>query len=169
MPARRPAFRRLPIRVRLTLAFAGVLAAVLAVGGVALYAVFADDFDQQIDRDLDTRLVDVTRLADVAAKSSQSSEPRRVPAASGDGMVQVYRADGRLLATARALRGSSLLTAGQARRAAAHRVRVARADTPGGEPRGAAARATAAPRVVAFGEPLKRRDHFLSRLRGLLL
>ena len=43
------AFRRLPIRVRLTLAFAGVLAAVMAVGGVALYGVFARDFDKQID------------------------------------------------------------------------------------------------------------------------
>src|SRR4051812_5057282 len=151
MSASRPAFRRLPIRVRLTLAFAGVLAAVLAVGGVALYAVFADDFDQQIDRDLDTRLVDVTRLADVAAKSSQSAEPRRVPAASGDGMVQVYRADGRLLATARALRGSRLLTAGQVHRAAAHRLRIARADTPVGDTRVEAGRASAAPLVVAVG------------------
>ena len=79
MSASRPAFRRLPIRVRLTLAFAGVLAAVLAVGGVALYAVFANDFDDQIDRDLATRLVDVTRLADVAAKSPARTDPKRVP------------------------------------------------------------------------------------------
>jgi len=162
-------FRRLPIRVRLTLAFAGVLAAVLAVGGGALYAVFADDFDEQIDHDLATRLVDVSRLADVAAKSSQPTDPRRVPEASGDGLVQVFREDGRLLASARALRGTRLLTPEQARRAAGGRIRIARTSTPIGDIRLEAGRTRTAPLVVAVGEALERRDHSLQRLRELLL
>jgi signal transduction histidine kinase len=168
MPAPLPAFRRLPIRVRLTLAFAGVLAAVLAVGGVALYAVFANDFDAQIDHDLNTRLVDVTRLADAAARTSED-EPSRVPSASGDGLVQVYRADGRLLGSSRGIRGIRFLTPAQVRRAAGGRIRIARADTPVGETRVEAGRAAVAPLVVAVGELLKRRDHALDRLRELLL
>ncbi len=163
-----PAFRRLPIRVRLTLAFAGVLAAVLIVGGVALYTVFAHDFDAQIDHDLDTRLVDVTRLADAAARTSED-EPRRVPSASGDGLVQVYRADGRLLGSSRGIRGIRFLTPTQVRRAAGGRIRIARAQTPVGETRVEAGRAAVAPLVVAVGEQLKRRDHALDRLRELLL
>ena len=168
MPAPLSAFRRLPIRVRLTLAFAGVLAAVLAVGGVALYAVFANDFDAQIDHDLNTRLVDVTRLADAAARTSED-EPRRVPSASGDGLVQVYRADGRLLGSSRGIRGIRFLTPAQVRSAAGGRIRIARADTPVGETRVEAGRAAVAPLVVAVGELLKRRDHALDRLRQLLL
>jgi signal transduction histidine kinase len=169
MPASRPAFRRLPIRVRLTLAFAGVLAAVLLVGGVALYAVFASDFDDQIDRDLARRLVDVTRLADVAAKSSQPTDPRRVPEASGDALVQVYRPTGALLASSRGIRRIRFLTPEQARRAAHGRIRVARAATPIGDTRVEAGSAAAAPLVIAVGEPLERRDHSLDRLRELLL
>jgi signal transduction histidine kinase len=154
--------------VRLTLAFAGVLAAVLAVGGVALYAVFANDLDEQIDRDLATRLVDVTRLADIAARSSERQEPRGVPEASGDAMVQVYRTDGRLLASSRGLRGTRLLTADQLRRAARGRIRIGRTGSPVGDIRVRAGRAAVAPLVVAVGEPLKRRDHSLDRLRELL-
>ena len=79
MSTRRTSFRRLPIRLRLTVAFAGVLAAVLVVGGIALYALFRQDFDQQIDRDLDTRLTDVARLVAVRASSDEPAEARRVP------------------------------------------------------------------------------------------
>ena len=161
------AFRRLPIRVRLTLAFAGVLAAVLAVGGVAVYEVFARDFDKQIDRDLQTRLIDVSRLVDAAAESPGSPEPRHVPAGSG-GLVQVYRASGALLASGRAIRVGRLLTPAQVRQAANGRIRIERESTRAGDARLQAAPASVAPLVVAVGEPLKRRDHSLYRLRELL-
>jgi signal transduction histidine kinase len=161
------AFRRLPIRVRLTLAFAGVLAAVMAVGGVALYAVFARDFDKQIDRDLQTRLIDVTRLVDSAASTPGSPEPRRVPAGSG-GLVQVYRSSGALLASGREIRVGRLLSAAEVKRAANRRIKVERERTRLGDARLQAGPAAAAPLVVAVGEPLKRRDHSLLRLRQLL-
>ena len=118
---------------------------------MALYAVFANDFDAQIDHDLNTRLVDVTRLADAAARTSED-EPRRVPSASGDGLVQVYRADGRLLGSSRGIRGIRFLTPAQVRRAAGGRIRIARAHTPVGETRVEAGRAAVAPLVVAVGE-----------------
>jgi signal transduction histidine kinase len=113
--------------------------------------------------------VDVTRLADAAARSRQEDEPRRVPSASGDGLVQVYRADGRLLASSRGIRGSRFLTPEQTRRAANGRIRIARTTTPIGDVRVEAGSATAAPLVVAVGEALARRDHSLDRLRDLLL
>ncbi|HEX3278829.1 MAG TPA: ATP-binding protein [Thermoleophilaceae bacterium] len=162
------AFRRLPIRVRLTVAFAGVLAVVLAVGGVALYTVFANDFDKQIDRDLDTRLVDVSRLVDAAASQPGSPEPRRVPGRNGEGLVQVYRVNGDLLASGRVAAGERLLTAAQVRRAARGRVKIARVDTEDGDARVEARRVAAAPLVVATAEALRRRDHSLYRLRELL-
>ena len=86
MSTRRTSFRRLPIRLRLTVAFAGVLAAVLVVGGIALYALFRQDFDQQIDRDLDTRLTDVARLVAVAREQRRAGRGRggcRRPPARG--------------------------------------------------------------------------------------
>ena len=163
----RARFRRLPIRVRLTVAFAGVLAAVLAVGGVVLYAVFQRDFDQQIDRDLSTRLTDVTRLVDVSAQAGER-QPRRVPAASGEGIAQVYRADGRLLASANPVAGDRLLTPAQVRSAARARIDVERVRTLAGEARLAAQRARGPSLVISVGEPLARRDQALHRLRELL-
>ena len=168
MSTRRPSFRRLPIRLRLTVAFAGVLAAVLVVGGIALYALFRKDFDQQINRDLDTRLTDVARLVAVAASSDEPSESRRVPEASGEGIVQVYGAGGRVIASAPRVRRGRLLTPAQVERATRGRIHVRRADTPAGEARLAAGRAHGTTVVVAVGEALARRDQALDRLRELL-
>jgi hypothetical protein len=49
MPASPSGFGRLPIRLRLTIAFAGVLALVLALGAVGLYTEFERDLDDVID------------------------------------------------------------------------------------------------------------------------
>jgi heavy metal sensor kinase len=165
----RARFRRLPIRVRLTVAFAGVLAAVLAVGGVALYAVFQQDFDQQIDRDLDTRLSVVTRLVDVAAQARQQPQARHVPGASGEGIVQVYRADGRLLASSNRVAGDRLLAPAQVRDAIHAPIRIDRVDTPAGEARLAGGSGRYRSLAVVVGEQLDRRDQALDRLRELLL
>jgi signal transduction histidine kinase len=148
--SRRRAFGRLPIRLRLTLAFAVVLAIVLAVGGVALYAVFADDLDSQIDRDLDARLADVARLP--------------VPTRSGEEIVQVYDSGGGLLASSRAVAGERLLTPVEVRRAP---LEVERSETPVGDAR--LGTGTGPAGVVVVGAPLDARDHALERLRELLL
>jgi len=105
-------FRRLPIRLRLTMAFAGVLTTVVVAGGVLLYSEFARDLDDQIDRDLDTRLVQLAALA------AEEQDPERVLAESGVEVAQVYGDDGRLLASTPAVAGARLLDAGQVRGAA---------------------------------------------------
>jgi heavy metal sensor kinase len=154
--------------VRLTVAFAGVLAAVLAVGGVVLYAVFQHDFDQQIERDLDARLAVVTRLVDVAAQARQQPQARRVPAASGEGIVQVYRADGHLLASSDRVAGERLLTPGQVHQAIRGGIRLDRVDTRAGQTRLTAGSGRYRSLAVVVGEQLARRDQALDRLRELL-
>jgi two-component system, OmpR family, sensor kinase len=158
MPDRRPAFRRLPIRQRLTLAFAGVLAAVLGLGGVVLYGVFERDLDDQIDRDLNARIADIAALASMPSQSVRG----------GEGIVQLYSPDGRLLASSRPASGSRLLTVAQVRRATSAGLRLERVETSAGDARVAAEPAERAARVVAVGEPLASRDHALDRLRELL-
>jgi heavy metal sensor kinase len=161
-----PSFRHLPIRVRLTIAFAGVLTVVLAASGVVLYTEFARDLDGVIDEDLESR------AADVSALLSGSSDPRETLAVSGEAVAQVYTVDGRLLASTRRARGGHMLSVGETRRADRGPVRIDRADTAVGDVRVQAMPARTADGtqvVLAVGEPLSRRDRPLDRLRDLLL
>jgi two-component system, OmpR family, sensor kinase len=163
---RRPAFRRLPIRLRLTIAFAGVLAVVLGASGVVLYSEFERDLDEVIDRDL------TARAADVAALVSQGRDPRRTLAESGERLAQIYRPGGALLASTAEFAGTRALTVPQVREAARKRLQIDRVDTPVGAARLRAIRASAgdgAPVVVVVGETLARTDSSLDRLSELLL
>jgi two-component system, OmpR family, sensor kinase len=165
MPDRLRTFRRLPIRLRLTMAFAGVLIVVAAVGGVLLYSEFASDLDEQIDRDLSARYVALAALA------SEEEEPERVPAESGLAVAQVYGGDGRLVASTTPVAGARLLTPAQVRHASREGLQVDRADTPAGEARlrgGDARSSDGRPLVVVAGEELAGRDAALERLRELL-
>jgi two-component system, OmpR family, sensor kinase len=165
MSARRPAFRRLPIRLRLTIAFAGVFAVVVAAGGVVLYTVFERDLDGVINSDLDAR------ADDVAAPVARGAPPRRVVLRSGERIAQVYRADGALLASTPPLVQRRVLSPAQTRSAARRDLTLDRVSTRVGDARIRAVSATAAREgsfVVAVGEALPRRDRALDRLRELL-
>jgi two-component system, OmpR family, sensor kinase len=164
--ARRLGFRRLPIRLRLTIAFAGVLTVVLAAGGVVLFTEFERDLDGVIDRDL------ASRTADVAAPLASSTDPRETLAESGEAVAQVYSDDGLLLASTRRVAGDRVLSGAEARRAARGPVLIDRRDTAVGDVRFRAAPARTAagtPVVLTVGEPLARRDRALDNLRELLL
>jgi two-component system, OmpR family, sensor kinase len=163
---RRPAFRRLPIRVRLTIAFAGVLTAVLGAGGLVLYTEFEHDLDDVIDRDLNAR------AADMAALVSEGRDPGRALSESGERLAQIYAPSGRLLATTTAFAGRRALTGRQVRDASHERLRIDRADTPIGDARLRAVPTSGgdgAPVVIAVGQPLAQTDSALDRLRDLLL
>jgi signal transduction histidine kinase len=160
----RLAFRRLPIRLRLTIAFAGVLAAVLAVGGLVLFTQFRSDFDNLTGANLSSRTADAAALV-------ASGGPRAALTRSQERLAQVYDARGRLVASTPALSQSRLLTPGQARRAARGRLRLARVQVPAGATTVSAhaAHAFGEPLAVAVAEPLDRRDKALDRLAELLL
>jgi heavy metal sensor kinase len=163
---RRPAFRRLPIRLRLTIAFAGVLTAVLGASGVVLYTEFERDLDEVIDRDLNAR------VADMAALVSEGRDPQRTLEASGERLAQIYSSGGRLLASTAAFSGTRALSGREVREASRERLRINREDTPVGDARLRAVTASAGdgePVVIVVGEPLARSDSSLDRLRDLLL
>jgi len=165
MPERPSRLRRLPIRLRLTIAFAGVLAATLGAAGVVIYTEFERDLDDTIDDELRPR------VADIAALLAEERQPRDALAEGGERIAQVYAPDGRLLASSRPVSRGRLLTVAAARRASREVVLADRRPTPAGDARvrAVAARTRAERlRVVAVGEPLARRDRALDRLRTLL-
>jgi hypothetical protein len=90
-------FARLPIRARLTVAFAGVIAIVLAAAGVFLYAQFQRDLDAQIDEALNLEARDIAALVHSAGPAAVVS--------SDEERAQVYAGDGRLLASTREAAG----------------------------------------------------------------
>ena len=155
---------RLPIRARLTIAFAAVIATVLVAAGIFLYSQFAADLDAQIDAALRAEAADLTALV-------KEGGPGAV-AFSGEPLAQVYGAGGRLLATTRRANGLRLLTPAEALRATRRRRTIGRHALPAGAVRIRAvpARAPDGRRVaVAVADRLARRDRELARLRTLLL
>jgi two-component system OmpR family sensor kinase len=155
-------FRRLPIRIRLTIAFAGVLGTLLLAGGAVLFAQFEGYLDEIIDSDLNAR------TADAVALVSDNGAP--VLVRSGERLAQVYDRRGGVVASTRRLGRVRLLTAAEARRAAGERVHLSRVDTPAGPTRVLAQTVEAPGRrlTVAVAESMQRRDSALGHLRDLL-
>ena len=85
---------RLPIRLRLTLAFAVAVAAVLAATGLFVYSQQASALDQTLDQGLRARAADVTALAQQADAGLR--EGRRA-AADPTGFAQVLTSSGRVV------------------------------------------------------------------------
>lgn len=162
----RVGLRRLPIRIRLTIAFTAVIAAVLGAGGLVLATEFARDFDAILDEQLEARLVDASAVL------AESSNPQQALASGAEPLSQVYGPDGRLLATTTRAARSRLLSATEVRRAVERELVVARRSTPRGDVRVSAgpARTVDSPALaLAVAEPLAARDAALARLRALLL
>jgi heavy metal sensor kinase len=83
--------RRLPIRIRLTLVFAVVIALVLAAAGGFVYARVGGSLSRSLNRDLRARADDVAALALRQARS----EPREF--ADGEGPAALLGASGRTI------------------------------------------------------------------------
>ena len=151
-----------PLRVQLTVAFASVMSIVLAATGLLTYAKFSADFDVRTDRELQEREATIEHLA------SERRTPEAVIALAGEAYVQVYSADGSVLASSERLQGGRLLTAALARQATTRPV-VGDHPVPGG---GEGARVRAFPihgqRAAAIGEPLEERSAELNGLALLL-
>jgi two-component system OmpR family sensor kinase len=146
---------RLPIRIRLTLVFAGVMAVVLAALGVFLYVRLGDSLDDRISDDLAARSSAVARLLRTGATDVDPSL-----LAGEEGLVRVVGTGGTVLVSAGT--GGLLLTRDElasARRATVITDRGGyrlRADPVGGK-------------VVVVGEPLDDRQEALDALLAQLL
>src|SRR3954469_24931020 len=154
----------LPLRVKLTLAFTGVMAILLAAASIALSVLVADNLDSTIDDGL------AARAGDAAALARTGTGRARI-AGTGEAFAQVLDpAPGRVLETTQGAGTAPLLApalAAQARR------QVVIADGHG--PDGAAPRVYARPArtrggavVVVVGEPLLQRERALDALHALL-
>ncbi len=124
--------RRVPIRARLTLAFAAAMAAVLAATGFLLFNHLAVSLDQSLDQGLHARAADVAALvqqADTGLRDAHSP-----PAADG-GFAQILDRRGRIFDQTRDLSPRPLLAGRLLTRAPNGPVLIPRAPAPAGEVR----------------------------------
>jgi len=144
---------RLPIRVRLTLAFAVVMAIVFAAVGAILYVRLGDTLDEGIADTLEARTTELAASFDVTSTAALGE----------DGVAQVLERDGSVVAGSSAADEEPLLTSAQLD---SGRLVV---DTEVG---GVDYRLLATPvdnRIVVVGEPLDDRDEALDGLLAQLL
>src|SRR5829696_5242267 len=119
LPSRYPSARatmsswwaRAPLRIKLTLAFTGVMAVLLLGASVTLSLLSAANLDRAIDDGLEARAGDAAALVRAGARSGRLSD-------SGEALAQVIGPDGRLLDTTPGAGDDPLLTPEQLRRAA---------------------------------------------------
>ncbi|HEY3069539.1 MAG TPA: ATP-binding protein [Gaiellaceae bacterium] len=156
-----PFLARLPIRVRLTVAFAVAMALVLSATGLFLYLRLSATLDRTIKQGLDARARDVGALAKQSDSLGQKDE----------GITQVLDASGGVVAAARGL-DHPLLTRAQVARAQKEPITIDRnvpgsdetarlLGTPVDTPRGV--------RIVVVGTSLEQRGDALENLLTALL
>lgn len=160
---------RLPIRLRLTLASAVVMALVLAAAGFFISHRLAGSLDATLDQGLRARLADVAALVQQSDTGLRDAGPS--PVAGGGSFAQVLGPHGRIVDETQGLRSRPLLVPAQLARARTAPLllgRVRRLDMN--------VRLLAAPveaqggrLVVVVGAPLTARDNAVGNLRSELL
>src|SRR3954453_21918337 len=160
-------FSRLPVRLRVTLAFAGVMALVLAATGLFVYLRLASELDAAIDRGLRSRAGDVTALIK-QADSGLAQSGRSPLTEQGQNLAQILDAKGRIVDSTPSLRKQPLLSDAQVSRALGGPVYINTSTVEDG------ARLLATPvsaqdqrLVVVVGTTLEDRDNALSSLGNL--
>lgn len=160
---------RLPIRIRVTLVFASVMAVVLGGVGLFLYLRLGTELDSTIERSLRSRAGDVTSLVE-QADSGLAQSGRSPLTEQGENLTQVLDPSGRVVDSTPELRDRPVLSSEDLARASSGTILVT---TSAGED---AARLLATPvraqgrrLVVIVGTPLEDRDDAVRYLGGLLL
>jgi len=110
---RQLSLRRLPIRIKLTLLSAAVLALVLTAAGVFLYFTLKADLDRTIRQALDSR---AGELATLARGDPQTLAAGRLRFPAGEEFAQIVNSDGRVVAGTPNATGKPLLTLRELRR-----------------------------------------------------
>jgi two-component system OmpR family sensor kinase len=164
--------RRLPIRLKLTLAFALVMAAVLAATGLFLYLRLRSDLDATVDQGLRSRAGDVIALVKQADTGLAQSGSSPLAARSG-GFAQIVDDRGKVVDATPQIGKRSLLSPPELQRALRHTTLVQRGPLPGlDQSSRLLATATAAQDkrlVVIVGASLEQRNEALGNLGSTLL
>lgn len=101
--------RRLPIRIRVTLAFAGAMAVLLSVIGVVVYQLFEQQLDETLNQGLRSRAGDVSAL--IQSDDTRLDAPSRsVLVQRGESFAQILDPHGRVLDASPQLPSQSLLS-----------------------------------------------------------
>ena len=161
---------RVPIRLKLTLAFAVVMAVVLGATGLFLYLRFSATLSDTIDEGLSTRLAEARALVRQSDRDLPSSD---LLAERGEHLTQVLDTRGRVLDRASRLASRPAISGETLARARRETVRIERTRLPGLD---TPERLVAAPvttesgrAIVVVGAALDDRDEELAQLRTLLL
>lgn len=160
----RPSRSRFSLRLRLTGAFASVIALVLVAVGVLIYVEFRRSVDSRTDAELAERAVALRGLA------TNEVRPSRIIELSGEAYAQIYGPQDDLLATSRTQGRRRLATREQLR--AARRSPVLATESSGTQTSdGVRLRAFQIDEdnVAVIAEPLDSRERELHRLATLLL
>jgi two-component system, OmpR family, sensor kinase len=121
---------RLPIRLRVTAAFALAMAAVLAGVGLYLYLQLGSQLAASLDRDLRLRAQDLAALISRPGMTLAKENSGRFIERS-ESYAQLLAPDGRVLDATRPLRQTSLLSRAELRRAERGSISVDKAPIPG--------------------------------------
>jgi two-component system OmpR family sensor kinase len=155
---------RVPLRLRVTAAFAAAVALVLVATGTFLYLRLAHELDVTIEQSLRSRAGDVAALAgrglDASGRSSLTER--------GENLAQILGPDGAIVDSTPSVRARPLLTRAEVREALRHAVVVDRERPVADDP----ARLLATRDgngVVVVGASLEDRSDALHRLLRLLL
>jgi two-component system, OmpR family, sensor kinase len=163
--------RRLPIRLRLTLAFTLVMAVVLAAIGLTVYLRFSDDLDANVDRALRSRADDLAGLVSRTGPGLQDATGQPLLERE-ESFAQVLDERGRVLDASAQLPDRPLLSGAELRRARAGTITVERRSVLEADEQvrllGAPAEAEGRRLVVVVGASLDENDEALASL-GLLL
>jgi two-component system OmpR family sensor kinase len=156
---------RAPLRIKLALAFTGVMAVLLAAASVALSLLSARNLDRAIDDGLAARAGDAAAIVRVGARTGSLS-------GSGEALAQVLAPDGRVLDTTPGAGQTPMLTAAEIRRADRGGEVIDRSSRRGA-PDGIRLLARTTPTetgdvVVVVGESLQQRRRALEGLHTLL-
>jgi len=120
---------RLPIRLRLTLVFAVVMAVALVIVGLVLSFGLGRQLDTAIDQGLRARAADVSSL--VAGAPEDLDRRPGLLTARGESFAQVIDPTGRVLDTTRPVRSRPLLDRAQVRLALGRRLMLQEGPRPG--------------------------------------
>jgi signal transduction histidine kinase len=147
---------RLPVRIRMTAAFAVAMVVVLGAAALFVYLRVSSDLDENVNSSLETRAAAVAATGQASAGSAGDAE---------DGFAQVLAANGRVLDAAGGMRTAAISGAELSRVADGRNLHAERT-VPGveGTARLLAVRRGRGTQVVAVGQSLADRDETLSAL-----
>ncbi len=164
---------RVPIRVRVALAFAAVMGTVLIAAGAFLHVQLASDLNESIDTGLRTRAVEVAALAGRGAGGGLGSARQGSLIEQDETLAQVLAPDGRVIDSTVQLGGTPVLDPGQVEQAASEPRFFEVDGLPGLEASARVlaipAQARSGPVVVVVGASLGDRDEALAELRRLFV